>query len=129
MNQSGIPDAVKRFILLFIPTVPYLEALLLLRNQSGHLWDAAEIAPQLYLTHAAAQTLLDELVKNGVLSLDERVPGKLRYQPKTAEMALMIEQLAQVYNHNLIEITHLIHAKLNKKAHKFANAFVWGKEK
>lgn len=129
MNQSGIPDAVKRFILLFIPTVPYLEALLILRNQPGHLWDAAEIAPQLYLTPTAAQELLDKLVKNGVLRIDERVPDKFRYQPKTPEMALMIEQLAQVYNHHLIEITHLIHAKLNKKAHKFANAFVWGKEK
>lgn len=128
MNQSGIPDAVKRFILLFIPSVPYLEALLILRNQAEHLWDAAEIAPQLYLNHAAAQSLLDELFKNGLLSVDDFAPDKFRYQPKTQEMALMIDQLATIYSHNLIEITHLIHAKLNKKAHKFANAFIWGKD-
>ena len=129
MDQSGIPDAVKRFILLFIPSVPYLEALLLFRNWSEQLWDAAEIAPQLYLTQAAAQALLDQLLKNGVLSVDGVAQGKLRYQPKTPEMALMIDQLATIYAHNLIEITHLIHAKLNKKAHKFANAFIWGNEK
>lgn len=129
MDQSGIPDAVKRFILLFIPSVPYLEALLLFRNRSEQPWDAAEIAPQLYLTPAAAQALLDELLKNGVLSVDDVAQGKLRYQPKTPEMALMIDQLATIYAHNLIEITHLIHAKLNKKAHKFANAFIWGNEK
>lgn len=127
MDQSGIPDDVKRFILLFIPSVPYLEALLLLRKQAEHLWDAAEIAPQLYLNPAAAQTLLNELLKNGVLGVDG-LTGKFRYQPKTREMARMIEQLALVYAHNLIEITHLIHAKLNKKAHKFANAFKWERE-
>ena len=129
MNQSGIPDGVKRFILLFIPSVPYLEALLILRTQPERVWDAADIAPKLYLNHATAQSLLDELHKNGVLMVDELAPGKFRYQPKTPEMARMIEELADVYHHNLIEITHLIHAKLSKKAHKFANAFIWGSEK
>ena len=129
MNQSGIPDAVKRFILLFIPSVPYLEALLILRNQAGQSWDAADIAPQLYLNQAAAAALLDELHKNEVIIVDESVPGKYRYQPRTPKMAQMIGQLADVYPHNLIEITHLIHAKLNKKAHKFADAFIWGNKK
>lgn len=128
MDQSGIPDAVKRFILLSVPSVPYLEALLILRNQKGQLWDAAKIAPQLYLNQAIAQALLDALYKNGVLSLDDAT-GQFRYQPKTPEMANIIDQLALVYPHHLIEVTHLIHAKLNKKAHKFANAFVWEKEK
>lgn len=127
MVQSGIPDAVKRFILLFIPSVPYLEALLLLRSKAGHLWDAPEIAPQLYLNISDVQALLDMLVKNGVSNVDKNT-GKFHYQPKTQEMALMIDQLAAVYTHHLIEITHLIHAKTNKKAHKFANAFKWEKE-
>ena len=129
MNQSGIPDAVKRFILLFIPSVPYLEALLILRIQPERTWDATDIAPKLYLNQATAQTLLDELHKNGVLRVDDQVPDKFRYQPKTPEMARIIGELAEVYPNNLIEITHLIHAKLNKKAHKFANAFIWGNEK
>lgn len=129
MNQSGVPTAVQRFILLFIPSVPYLEALLIVRNQPDRLWDAAEIAPHLYVSEATAQTLLDALYKNGALIIDTRAPDKFRYQPKTQEMGRLIEQLANVYPHHLIEITHLIHAKLNKKAHKFANAFVWGKDK
>ena len=129
MDQSGIPDGVRRFILLFIPSVPYLEALLILRNQVGQSWDAADIAPKLYLNQAAAAALLDELHKNGVVSVDERVPGKYRYQPRTAKLAQMIGQLADAYPHNLIEITHLIHAKLNKKAHKFADAFIWRNKK
>lgn len=127
MDQSGIPDAVKRFILLFIPSVPYLEALLLIRNKAEHLWDASEIAPRLYLNPFDAQHLLDALAKNGVLKAD-RATGKFIYQPRTQELGLMINQLATAYPNNLIEITHLIHAKLNKKAHKFANAFKWGKE-
>lgn len=128
MDQSGIPDAVKRFILLSVPSVPYLEALLILRNHQAQLWDAAKIAPQLYLNPAAAQGLLEALHENGVLSLDDAT-GQFRYRPKTPEMAVIIDELAQVYPHHLIEVTHLIHAKLNKKAHKFANAFIWEKEK
>lgn len=124
MNQSGIPDTVKRFILLLIPSVPYLEALLILRNQPDHLWDAAELAPQLYLNPAATQALLDELFKNGVLKVDGPT-SKFHYQPNTEQIALMVDQLANLYPHNLIEITHLIHAKSNDKAQKFADAFKW----
>lgn len=129
MDQSDIPDSLKRFILLFVPSVPYLEALLLLRNPATSLWDAATLAPQLYLSDAAAQSLVEELLKNGVLVADDVARGKFRYQPRTAELAQMIDQLAHFYSRNLIEITHLIHAKTNKKAYKFANAFIWGKEK
>lgn len=128
MDQSRLPDAVKRFILLSIPSVPYLEALLIFRNKSSQSWGADEIAPRLYLNQAVAQDLLDALRQNGVLSMDS-VTGKFRYQPETPEMANMIDELAQAYPHHLIEVTHLIHAKMNKKAHKFANAFIWEKEK
>lgn len=124
MNQSGIPDTVKRFILLLVPSVPYLEAMLILRNQPDHLWDAAELAPKLYLSPASAQGLLDELFKNCVLKVDGPT-GKFHYHPKTEQIALMVDQLANLYSQNLIEITHLIHAKLNDKAQNFADAFKW----
>lgn len=129
MNQPSIPDAIKRFILLSIPSVPYLEALLILRQRPDHLWTAAEIAPQLYLSPAAAQSLLEQMHQNEVLRIVDDAPGKYRYQPSTPELSKMIDQLAEIYHHHLIEVTHLAHDQLNKKAHKFANAFVLGKGK
>lgn len=128
MDQSGLPDAVKRFILLSIPSVPYLEALLIMRNHPGQSWDAAKMSPQLYLNQSAAQSLLDALHENGVVS-QENGTGQFRYQPNTPELASIIDALAKAYPQYLIEVTHLIHAKLSKKAHKFANAFIWEQEK
>lgn len=127
MEKPGISESVKRFLLLSIPSVPYLEALLILRNQKTQLWDADKIAPLLYLNSHAAQGLLDSLQENGVLSRE--LPGQYRYNPRTPEIAALIEELADAYPQHLIEITNLVHAKLNKKAHKFANAFIWEKGK
>ena len=40
----------------------------------------------------------------------------------------LIDQLAALYAHNLVGVTHLIHSKLNKKAQQFADAFIWQKD-
>lgn len=40
----------------------------------------------------------------------------------------LIDQLAALYAHNLVGVTHLIHSKLNKKAQQFADAFKWQKD-
>ena len=41
--RSAIPDDVRRFILTSVPSVPYLEAMLLLRGEPQAAWDASAL--------------------------------------------------------------------------------------
>lgn len=129
MDHVPIPDNLKRFILLGIPSVPYLEAILLLRADPNKAWDYTEISRRLYLSEAAGLALFDELKAGGVLTSDTDTPSLSRYQPKTQDLQHMIDLLADVYPKNLVEISNLIHSKLNRKARQFADAFLLRKDK
>lgn len=129
MGQVPIPDNVTRFILLAIPSVPYLEAIILLRGEPNKSWDSKEIAQRLYLNDGSGQALLTELKAGGIVVDDERAPSLYRYQPRSRDLQQMIDLLAEIYPKNLVEITNLIHSKLNRKARQFADAFLLRKDK
>lgn len=130
MTLSGpalLPEDTQRFILLAIPSVPYLEALLLLRGAPQLSWDAQQVARRLYLSDKAAQSLLDQLYAAGVVTAGSVVGGTFCYAPQTEHMRTMIDGLAHIYSRNLIEVSNLIHSKSNMKAQQFADAFVFRK--
>lgn len=129
MDTVPIPDKLKRFILLAIPSVPYLEAALLLRGDPQKLWDRNEIMQRLYLSDAAAQSLLADLKAGGILVNDTQEPACFRYQPRTPELKEMLDLLSTVYPKNLVGVTNLIHSKVNRQAQMFADAFLLRKGK
>jgi DNA-binding IclR family transcriptional regulator len=122
-----IPDDIRRFILTSIVSVPYLEALLLLRNEAEKSWSAQHVAQRLYLSENSAATLLAELAAARILSTGAEQPPHYRYQPG-AELGDIIDRLADIYARQLVEVTHLIHSKIDKKAQQFADAFKWRKD-
>lgn len=128
MNRPPIPDDITRFILLCIPSVPYLEAMLLLRRENTRPWDHIRLARRLYLSESAAQALLSELHVNGVLEIVDPELALYSYQPKYDDLRQMIDRLADAYAKNLIGVTNLIHSTVNKKAQQFADAFLWRKK-
>lgn len=128
MNRGNIPDDVKRFILVSVQSVPYLEAMLLLHSESKRAWHARQVAERLYLSEKAASELLSELHAAGVLAATEPQSTSYHYCPVSEELHQMITNLANVYSKHLIEITHLIHSKTSKKAQQFADAFKWRKD-
>lgn len=128
MEKTPIPDEVQRFILLAIPSVPHLEAILLMRGDPSLTWDAAQLARRLYSTEKAAKALLADLAGGGFIRHDRQRPGGLRFAPQSAQLAAMIDRLAVAYSQNLIGVSTLIHSKMNRKAQRFADAFVWKKE-
>lgn len=123
MPREPVPDDVRRFILTSVVSVPYLEAMLLLRNEREQPWDVARLAKRLYMDEARAAELLSLLRQAGVLTLVEEEPPSYCYEPATDELGSMIERLADIYAHNLVEVTHLIHSSMDKKAQQFADAF------
>ncbi|TFW03251.1 hypothetical protein E4K72_12805 [Oxalobacteraceae bacterium OM1] len=123
---TEIPDDLQRFILVSIPSIPFLEAMLLLRAERQQEWTATQLAGRLYMPEKAAGQLLDELQHAGILATD--APGAFRYAPRTPDLTDLIDRLATVYATNLIDVTHLVHARTAKKALRFADAFKWRKD-
>lgn len=123
-----IPDDIRRFIVQCIPSVPFLEALLLLRESGCKEWDSAQLAQRLYLDTPTAGVLLAQLTRTGLLRLEESATPRYVYAPRTQQLNILVDQLAAVYGQNLVEVSTLIHLKTNRKAHLFADAFVWRKK-
>lgn len=126
-GQAPIPEETQRFIMLAIPSVPYLEALLLLRGEPTLSWDAGKVARRLYLNEKAAQGLLDQLCAAGVVTAGGDDGRTFCYAPQSEHMRSMIDGLADIYTRNLIGVSNLIHSKTNTKAWQFADAFVFRK--
>lgn len=126
-GPAPIPEETRRFILLAIPSVPFLEALLLLRGAPKLYWDAVQVARRLYLNEKAAQGLLDQLYAAGAVSAGGDGGSTFCYSPHSEHMRSMIDGLADIYSRNLIGVSNLIHSKLDTKARQFADAFVFRK--
>lgn len=136
-TEAAIPDDIRRFILTSIPSVPYLEAILLLRHDAARAWDGKALAQRLYMSEKAAAQLLVDLCEAAVARAVEVEPGAqdplpratvCRYSPGSDDLRRMIDLLAGVYARNLVEVTNLIHSKTSKKAQHFADAFKWRKD-
>jgi hypothetical protein len=127
-GAPAIPDDIKRFILTSVPSVPYLEAMLLLRNEAASPWDCPRLAQRLYLSEKAAASLLTELYDAGVIRAHEQSPDSYCFSPASGALRDMIDRLADAYATQLVEVTHLIHSRTGKKAQQFADAFKWRKD-
>lgn len=125
-----IPEDIRRFVLTSIPSVPHLEALLLLRAGETDCWTSARVAERLYISEKAAGALMLDLSAGGMTRPQYAPDGGVsyRYQPSSAFLRATIDTLAKLYARQLVDITHLIHSKLDRKAQQFADAFKWRKD-
>lgn len=124
MNRSPIPEDLRRFILTSIPSVPYLEALLLLRADPGQRWTSEMLAGRLYTSERTAQGLLDELCRSGLAAPCPGPDAHLYcYAPSSQALRERVDGLADLYARHLVDVTHLIHSTLDRKAQLFADAF------
>lgn len=127
MATNEIPPEVRRFILTSISTVPHIEALLLLRASSPARWTAQDLAQRLYVPAPVARAVLADLFKSGMLGCDD-ASSSYFFDAQPAALRDVIDSLAVLYGSHLVEITLLIHSKLDRKAQQFADAFDFRKE-
>lgn len=120
-----IENDVRRFVLTSIPSVPYLEALLLFHAEPVVEREAAGVARALYLQESAAAELLMALQAAGFLQKTGPADAvhRYRYAPSDGAVTITVTRLAQAYVSDLIGITNLIHDATHKNAHHFADAF------
>ena len=127
MKYPDLPDHVRRFLLTSVPSVPYLEAVLLLRSQRS-AWTVASLSRRLYLREEAAAELLTALESTGVARVVEGDVPSFVYSPATPEMVAMLDDVAKAYAANLVKVTDVIHSRLDRRAQQFADAFRWRKD-
>lgn len=124
MSSRQIPDAVRRFVTAGIPSIPYLEALLILKARPAQAWDAAQLARRLYVPDAAAAGLLAELQAAGIAAGDAGTGWRYAAAP---ELHALLDQVEHCYATQLVEMTALIHDRHDTRARQFADAFRWKK--
>lgn len=147
-HRDSLPEDVQRFILLGIPSVPYLEALLLMRGDPTRTWTCQDVAQRLYLSEKAALAVMVELTAAGVTrngdasisagtrqDLDSQTSDatcastSVHYAPQNPELQAMIDRLADVYPRHIVAVSELIHSRArHSRAQQFADAFVLRKE-
>lgn len=129
MDTLPIQEDVRRYISRRVPSVPYLEAMLLLRENRQKTWPPEQVARRLYLGEAEALRLLAQLQADGIVAPQEGDAPGYRYAPESAELDELLERLAVAYSQHLVAISTLIHSKTSGKAQILAEAFVWRKDK
>ena len=124
MEKLPFAEELRRFVLTSIPSVPFLEALLLLRADPTQQWHADTLAQRLYVRERTAQGLLEDLCRAG-MTVPCTAPHEhcYQYQPSSAILRERIDALADLYARHLVEVTLLIHSSLDRKAQQFADAF------
>lgn len=129
MDKPSIPEDIRRFVLTSIPSVPFLEALLLMRADPLRAWHRDTLARRLYVRERTADSLLADLCKAGMVKPCAPPDADCyRYEPVPECLRERIDRLADLYSTHLVEVTHLIHSSLDRKAQQFADAFKWRKD-
>ncbi len=123
--MTPIPDDIRRFVLTSIPSVPYLEAALLLRAHPQQTYAASDVAAHLYMPERPAADLLAGLCTAGMAecTISGNEPPRYRYGPRTEALAQSMDTMAACYATNLLGVTNLIHDATQKNAQRFADAF------
>lgn len=128
MIGDAIPDDLRRFLLASSLSVPHVEAVLLMRRDSGVAWDSARLAARLYIAEKTAADVLADLLRLDLAASVGEAAKEYRYAPSTPELAIVIDRLDEIYSKHLVEVTRLIHSVRDQTAERFAAAFRFREE-
>jgi hypothetical protein len=109
MKQTEIPLEVQQFVAASIPTIPHLEALMLLRATAPAHWGADSLARRLYISRQAAAQVLADLSKDGILGC-AGADAAFFYPARTGAPTALVDRLSALYATRLVEITLLVHS-------------------
>jgi hypothetical protein len=118
---ATIPEELRRFVLLSVPSVPFVEAMLVFREQAGTPVAIELLARRLYIPEREALEIVQQLRAARIIR--ESVQGAGQVYDPDQELAQMLELLARHYRTHLVEVTSLIHSRTGRMAQQFADAF------
>jgi hypothetical protein len=121
--DKPLPEDVRQFVLSTVESVPFLEAMLLLRREPTVAWTGAVLADRLYIREAEAEALLSALSRAGLVAKDTAAPPNFRFAPQSEALEKVIGHVAETYAKRLVAVTSLIHQRSGWGAQQFADAF------
>lgn len=128
VTGDPLADDVRRFVLARVPSVPFLEALLLFRAAPGQALTAETLAARLYVAPAVAAGLLALLLDARLVAAADG--GGWVYAPAPGSaLAAVVDRLAAAYAADVVGVSRLIHARSGTGAHDFADAFKLRKDR
>lgn len=126
--SDRVGPEVDQFLRDNIDTVPHLEALLLLWNARPKSYSVKEMGDRLFLAPEAAQEILDELVRSGLVAAVAGADETYCYDSEPDRDRLMAA-IDTTYRRELIQVSRLIHSKPSAAVREFARAFRLKKER
>lgn len=112
MPDSGIPEAVERFLSAHVRSVEQLDVLLLLRATKDRDWSAAEVSREIGSSVASIQARLADLVSSGLLGVRVRDAEPIyRYEPPSEELRRLMDELALTYRQRRLRVICQIYAQ------------------
>lgn len=127
MNDD-FPADIKGFIADNIDTVAQLELLLLLRSDSVKQWTAEEAGRALYSSADVTALQMADLQQKRLLAPGSTA-GTFVYRPEPADVALLVDRLADLYRERRVAVITAVYTKPIDKIKSFADAFRLRKDK
>jgi predicted transcriptional regulator len=130
MNSSELSNELRRFIST-IASIPHLETMLLLQQVPDQAWTVSAVAQRIYVSQTQAASMLKDLYDAGICKSNVDAASEFIYAPGTPELGRLIDELAEYYPRNLIQVTNMVHAKSasGQRVQMFADAFKLHKDK
>jgi hypothetical protein len=120
MDRQPLPEELRVFLLRNVPSIPFVEALLIFRGLGGDPLATEALARRLYVPERDAAHIVEQLRAAQVIQ--PAAGASHRYDPNPA-IVDVLELLARHYRSNLLEVTSLIHSRTGRMAQQFADAF------
>jgi len=127
-DSTSIPPRVRQFIADHVDSVMQLEVLLLVAAGPQRAWTAKDLAELLRIDPAWVDTQLRAMAAGGLLA-QQADPATFRFEPRTADLAQAVDELAKTYADRRVTVIGLIFAKPIDKIRSFADAFRIRKDK
>jgi len=122
MSDESFTPEVLELIGRCIPTVPHLEALLLMWEATPRAWGATEIAARIYVADDVAIDILRGLERCGVVARVTDQPLTFGYDPRS-EFDATLPLLSKTYRRQLGRVARYIHSQGPKAVREFSRAF------
>lgn len=122
-------NAVDRFILEEIDSVPHLEALLLLRKNHPRACTSDEMAKELFIPAMRAEGVLNDLTSRGLIARQETDSTFFCYKNDSQELSQLIDAVDATYRRELVRVSKMIHSNASSPMRAFARAFDFRKYK
>jgi hypothetical protein len=110
MSDEYLAPAVLQFLDLCIPTVPHLEALLLIWETAPSVWTAREISARIYVAEDTARTILKDLERCSVIEHDSPQSQSFRYNTRN-DLDGTLSLVSQSYRRQLSRVARYIHSR------------------